>query len=391
MKNTYLLPKGFKSAGIKGGIKKDKLDTGLIFSEKPCVVTGYFTTNRLKAAHIIRDKKLIKKPIRAVYVNSGNANVFTGKKGVKDISDIADKIAKEAGIPSDSVLFASTGIIGKRLPVETMLSSTPALVEALSEKDRNFPKAIMTTDAFQKTHTVSVKIGGKNVTVCGAGKGAGMISPDMATLLVFIITDAAITREMLDAAGKRAVELTFNRITVDGDMSPNDTVLCISNGAAGNALIDKKNKDFIVFSDAVMKIMRAIAEDIVLDGEGATKLIKINITGAVNEKEAKKAALEIANSQLCKTAFFGQSLNMGRIISAIGASKAKCDLSKITVKINGITAVKSGELITGEKLASQLKQRKINLDIDFKDGKSGYYILTTDLSYDYVKINADYS
>jgi len=391
MTNEYILPRGFKSAGIKGGIKKDKLDTALIVSDSPCVTTGYFTTNRLKSAHIIRDKKLLKNPINAVYVNSGNANVFTGKKGVLDIAAIAAKLGKESGIKPGNILFAATGIIGKKLPVDTMLAATPSLLLSLSEKDRNFPKAIMTTDAFQKTRTEVIKIGGKKVTICGAGKGAGMISPDMATLLVFVMTDAAISRKMLDLAGREAVGLTFNRITVDGDMSPNDTVLCLANGAAGNKIIQKNGKEYRVFAEALLKVMRGIAEDMVLDGEGATKMIRINIKGAKNISEAKKAALEIANSQLCKTAFFGQSLNMGRIISAIGASKAKCDLSKVAVKINGITAVKSGELITGPKLASQLKERKINLDIDFADGRAEYFILTTDLSFDYVKINADYS
>lgn len=391
MEKKYVLPKGFKSAGIEGQIKPGKIDTGLIFSETPCDCTAFFTKNKLKSAHILLDQKRVNNKIRAVYANSGNANAFTGNQGIDNIVKIGKTVAKTLNVPENSVLFAATGIIGKQLPVDVMVKNAPAVCAALSAKDDNYPKAIMTTDKFRKVRSAALKLGNKTVTVSAVGKGAGMISPDMATLLVFLMTDAVIDKKLLREAAKEALEYSFNRITVDGDMSPNDTVMCLANGQAGNKKISSKGKDYTAFKKAVSEAFYGIAEDMVSDGEGATKVVKVEIINSRTKAAAKKAALRIANSQLVKCAFFGESLNMGRILSAIGQTGVDVDLNAISIDIGGCRAVEKGKLITGDALKKVLKQDKIHLLIDFKQGKEKHYILASDLTYDYVRENADYS
>jgi glutamate N-acetyltransferase/amino-acid N-acetyltransferase len=391
MKQEYVLPKGFKSCGIQGGVKKDKMDTGFILSEKECDAVGFFTMNKLKSAHIQYDMKVIGNKIRAVFANSGNANAFTGSRGLSDLGMLSAGISKLFDIDRNSILFASTGIIGKPLPVDNMLAKIPALKFSVVPDDVNFPKAIMTTDLKEKYSSAEIVLAGGKARVTAVGKGSGMISPNVATMLVFVMTDAAVSKKLLHKAAKEAVGMSFNRITVDGDMSPNDTVLCLSNGMADNKKIIGEGKDFEKLKKAIKETFYSLAEQMVKDGEGATKFIKISVKGAVSDKDARTAALGVANSQLVKTAFFGCSLNMGRIVSALGASGAQVVPEKVHAVINGLTALKAGVLSAGEELAAELKKRDLNLDIDLKQGNGVFYVLTCDLSYDYVKINADYT
>jgi glutamate N-acetyltransferase/amino-acid N-acetyltransferase len=394
MKKTYLLPSGFASSGIHAGIKKNKkADAGLIYSRTPCGAVGFFTKNRLKSVHIIHAKKAINSPIQAVFANSGSANVLTGKAGFSDLKAILESAAKYLSLDPSRMLGAATGKISKRIPVKKVLASMEALAGALSTHDSSFPGAIMTTDTCEKYASDVVTIGGKDVTICAVGKGAGMISPDMATMLVFCMTDAAIDRSLLRQAAFEAVKGSFNRITVDGDMSPNDTVYVLANGEAGNREIISRNADYLKFKKALASIFYSIADDMVMDGEGATKFIKVVISGARTPEQAEKIARQIANSQLVKTAFFGMSLNPGRIISAAGQTFADFDTERITLKFNGKIVIKNGGMIGKNHAVAEkeLKKRRIELGLDLANGKYGCFILTSDLSYDYVKINADYN
>jgi glutamate N-acetyltransferase/amino-acid N-acetyltransferase len=392
MNNNYILPSGFRTAGISCGIKKNnKLDAGLIYSDTPCICETFWTSNRLKSWHIIYDRLLKKNPVRAVFVNSGNANVLNGMDGLKSILKITKHLSTYLNIEQRNILIASTGKISKKMPDDKILNAIPELIGKISSRDKNFPLAILTTDTRQKTHTEFIKINGKKITITGVAKGSGMISPDIATMLACIMTDICIDRQLLRIAAKEAINKSFNRITVDGDMSPNDSVFVLANAMAGNKIIKIKDTNFKKFSNALNKIFYALACDIVYDGEGATKFIKINITNSKNQTQAEKVARAVANSLLVKTAFFGSSLNFGRIISSIGSTELSINVYKIDLKINGIYALKNQKIINEELISKEMKKRDIVIDIDLKSGKESNFILTTDLSYDYVKINADYT
>lgn len=392
MKKNYTLPKGFLSAGIYGGIKKNKKpDMGLIYSETGCNTAAFFTKNRLISNHIIYDKPLIKNKIRAVFVNSGNANVFNGPQGLKDAAAIAAAAADSAQINLNSVLISSTGKISKKMPMKNILKSVPVLVSKLSKKDKTFPRAIMTTDLTQKVYTEQIRLNGKTVTITGAAKGSGMISVNMATMLAYVMTDAAISRDMLHSAAKEAVEVTFNRVTVDGDMSPNDTLFVLANGMADNKEIKTKTAEYEKLAAAFKNVFYALSEDIAYDGEGATKFIKISVVNAITEKQAAVIARAVANSALVKTAFFGRSLNYGRIISAAGATGQNINISSVGLKFNGVKVFENQKLVNEKSLLKIMKGRKIEVELDLKAGKKSYFLLTADFSYEYVRINADYT
>jgi|YelNatPaOPRAMG01_1025707.scaffolds.fasta_scaffold09282_8 glutamate N-acetyltransferase/amino-acid N-acetyltransferase len=392
MNNKYILPIGFRTSGIYAGIKKNnKLDTGLIYSDAFCICETLWTSNKLKSWHIIYDRKLENNPIRAVFVNSGNANVLNGIDGLISILKITRRLSEYLNIPQKSILMASTGKISKKMPDENILKNLSKLISSVSSKDKKFPQAILTTDLKQKTYTEFININGKKVTITGVAKGSGMISPNLATMLAFIMTDIDIEKKLLRIAVKKAVENSFNRITVDGDMSPNDSVFVLANKMAGNKKIDKFDNNYKKFEIALQKIFYALAEDIVRDGEGATKFIKININNAKNLTQAKKAARAVANSLLVKTAFFGCSLNFGRIISAIGSTGVDANVYKIELMINGVFALKNQKIINEKVVSDEMKKSDIVLDINLKSGREKYFILTTDISYNYVKINADYT
>ncbi len=394
MKDFYKLPSGFLSSGISAGIKKNgKLDLGLILSEKPCVCSAFFTKNKLKSAHILYDKKIVNKEIYAILANSGNANALNGKKGLSDLKKIIKSLSEKIKIHENSILAASTGKIAKKMPVDTIIKNIPELLKKLSKRDMNFPRAILTTDLKTKVVTEELIMNGKKCIITGVAKGSGMISPNMATMLAFILTDIKISRNLLAKVAKEAVENSFNKITVDGDMSPNDTIIFLANGAAENKIIKKEDNNYLKIKKALFNICFKLSEKIVEDGEGVTKVIKICIKNAKTKNQAEKIARRIANSLLVKTAFFGESLNPGRIISAAGATLESIDINKIVLKINNRSIVSNGQIISSNirEVEKNLKKDKINLELDLKIGRFSETISTTDLSYNYIKINADYS
>jgi len=371
-----ILPAGFKANGIACGLKKSgKLDLALIYSQLPAVASAKFTTNSIIAAPLVVSKMHLKsaKRFQAVLVNSGNANCFTGKAGIKDAQASAGYVAGKLKIAKNSVLVNSTGIIGKRLDIGKIKRGIDELVSGLSGSGiHKAKKAIMTTDTFAKEISLSVRIAGKPVYICGIAKGAGMIAPDMATMLCFIMTDIAIAKEALNRSLAAAVDKTFNCISVDGCMSTNDTVLVLANGAAGNKTI-YGGKDLQNFSKALEFICLELAKMVVLDAEGATKFIQIDVCQAKDWYEAKKVALTIANSALFKTAVFGQNPNFGRVAAAVGASGFNIKENQLKIKLGS------------------LKAKQVRLQVSLSRGKAKCRVFTSDLTPEYIKINAAYN
>ncbi|MFH1198842.1 MAG: bifunctional glutamate N-acetyltransferase/amino-acid acetyltransferase ArgJ [Candidatus Omnitrophota bacterium] len=371
-----ILPLGFKANGVSAGLKKSgKLDLALFYSEIPAKAACKFTMNKLQAAPLKVCKDYLRKSrvFQAIIVNSGNANCFTGKPGVLDAIQTTKYAADYLGIKKETVLVNSTGIIGKRLSVDKIKSAIPGLVQGLSiagiEKG---VKAIMTTDTFAKEITAKINIAGKVVTICGTAKGAGMIAPNMATMLAFIFTDANITQKALDKATRLAVNESFNCITVDGCMSTNDTLAVLANGACGNNLIDS-GKNFDLFLDALKKACLELAKMIIKDAEGATKFIEIKVEKAKSFAQARIAALAIANSNLFKTALYGENPNFGRIAAAVGASGIDVKEEDIKIKV------------------SSLKKKQVFVKVGINRGKSSAIVYTSDLTPEYIKINAEYN
>jgi len=371
-----ILPKGFKASGISCGIKKSgKLDLALFYSNLPAHAACLFTINKIPAAPVILCKSLLKKNnvFKAIIANSGNANCFNGTNGLKDAQATAMALAKTLDIKKESILVSSTGIIGRRLPVEKIKSGLLNLVRNLSYRGiDSAKKAIMTTDTFSKELSVNFKIKGKAISICGVAKGAGMIAPDMATLLVFILTDANIAKDILKKSLRSSVGKSFNSITVDGCMSTNDSVICLANSAAGNVRITN-SKDAQLFNQALDVVCIELAKLIVRDAEGASKFIQIKITKAKNPNQARKAALAIANSNLFKTAIYGENPNFGRIIAAIGASGVNVVEKDLKMKV------------------SSLNKKDIFVDVDLSQGSSSAIVYTSDLTPRYIKINAEYN
>lgn len=371
-----ILPKGFKASGVSCGIKKSgKLDLALFYSDLPAYAACLFTTNKMPAAPVILCKSLLKKnnSFKAIIANSGNANCFNGAKGLKDAQATVGLLANVLDTERGSILVASTGIIGRRLPVEKIKSGIPKLVKSLSYRGIDEARrAIMTTDTFSKEVTVKFEIGGKAITICGVAKGAGMIAPDMATLLVFIFTDADIAKGILKKSLRLSVDKSFNSITVDGCMSTNDSVICLANSAAGNVKMSN-SKDARIFNQALDIVCIELAKMIVRDGEGASKFIQIKVREAKNFNQARKAALAIANSNLFKTAIYGENPNFGRIVAAIGASGVNVLEKDLKIKV------------------SPLGKKDIFVDVGLKQGNSSAIVYTSDLTPRYIKINAEYN
>jgi len=372
-----MLPQGFIANGVFCGLKKSgKPDLSLIYSEVSALGAIKFTSNTLPAAPIRVNNLHFKKSklFRAIIANSGNANAFTGESGLQKAFLMAESAALGLGITKESVLVASTGIISKPLDLEKIESAMPELIRGLSRKGiAKAEQAIMTTDKFPKEITVKFRISGKPVTLCAIAKGAGMISPKMATMLVFVLTDACVGQEVLRRCLDQAVERSFNCITVDGCMSTNDTVILLANQQAGNRKIIS-GKDLGSFQESLNFACLELAKMMVRDGEGSTKLIQLKVLGAANYTEANKIALSIANSNLFKTAMFASSPNvLGRIVAAVGATG-------IAVKENALKI----------KYTS-LKKRDVRIEVSLGRGKSDCQIYTSDLSHEYVKINAEYN
>jgi len=387
---------GFLFSGVQSGIKKDgRRDLGLIFSEIPARVAGLFTTNTVKAAPVLLDIERAKAGLcQAVVVNSGNANACTGSQGLKDARRMSSLVSKRLDIDDRLVFVSSTGVIGVPLPLTKVEAGIPALVEGLSPDGwMKVVEAIMTTDTFPKVQVASCRIKGTTVKLCGMVKGAGMIRPDVATMLSYLVTDANIRGPVLQEMLTRAAEQSYNRITVDGETSTNDTVLLMANGKAAHPAIQKMDKDGKMFESMLTEVCGELAKSVVKDGEGATKFVEIQVKGAKSEDDAKRAAYAIAHSPLVKTAFFGEDANWGRILSALGHSGAKIDPGRIDVSFDNAPIVRKGMGVhpRQEERASQvIKKKSFCVTVHLHQGKSGTSVFTTDLSIDYVKINGSY-
>jgi glutamate N-acetyltransferase/amino-acid N-acetyltransferase len=389
--------KGFTYSAVAAGIrKKDRLDLGLIYSEKPAAAAGVFTTSRVKAAPVLLDMERIGQGRgQAILVNSGVANACTGKTGMQAARSCSAAAAAALNIDENLLQIASTGVIGEQMPVEKVAAAMDELVGSLSPSGYGeVARAIMTTDTVPKTAARTCLIGTSEVRLFGMAKGAGMIMPDMATMLCFVMTDAAVRADILQAHLARGVEQSFNRISVDGDTSTNDTVLVLANGASGNSGIDAlESRDSTRFGTALADLLKDLALQIVADGEGATKMVTIKVIHAVNEEEAEDAARTIANSPLVKTAFFGEDANWGRIIAALGRSGAVFEQDRVDISFDDVLLVQDGlaQGTAAEKEATAvLQRRQFTVSVDLKAGEAFAEIYTCDLSLDYIKINADY-
>lgn len=390
------IPKGFLFSAVAAAIKKPgRFDLALIFSEKEAVTSGMFTKNNIKAAPVRLNMKQIKSGKgQVIIVNSGNANACTGKQGMKDAIEMAALTADALGLKQNSIYVCSTGVIGTPMPMERIRSKITELADNLGEKTINdAATAIMTTDTFSKVISKMIEIDSKTITISGVCKGAGMICPNMATMLCFIVTDANINKSALDKALKNAVRRSFNMITIDGDMSTNDTVLIMANGLAGNKLIteDRQNSGFRKFSEALSDITYELSKMIVKDGEGATKLVEIEVKNAKNKKDAEKGAFTVANSLLVKTAIHGNDANWGRIMAALGYSGIAIKEEKTNIFLNDLKIVSMGVGTGKDKEANErLKSSEIKITVDLHIGRGNAKVLTCDLAEDYVKINAEY-
>lgn len=399
--NGIVAAKGFKAAGEFIGIKKKKKDLAVIYSEMPCTYAGAFTTNVVKAAPVLWDKEILDEelPVHAVVINSGNANAVTGDKGYQDTVTMASLVGESFGIKKEEVLVCSTGVIGVPLPMEVIAEGIGGVCEkvaATEESAKNAAQAIITTDTFIKEIALSDEIGGVEVTLGAIGKGSGMIHPNMATMLAFICTDVSITGEMLQKALGKCVNKTFNMITVDGDTSTNDSVIVLANGEANNKTINFENKDFYKFCEMLEEALKYIAISIVKDGEGATKLLEVEINDVANFQRGKVLAKSILTSNLVKTAFFGEDANWGRILAAMGYSGEKFEAEKVELIIESakgkVNLFRYGNPISfSEELAKQiLGEREIKVRVSMNEGDETVTAWGCDLSYDYVKINGEY-
>lgn len=388
--------RGFKFSAVEAAIKKQgRLDLGLIFSEVPAVVAAVYTTNRVKAAPVVISMERTRSgSAQALVVNSGNANACTGQQGLDDAMETARLVAEGLGIPDEATLIASTGVIGVPLPMDRIRNGIKPLIEGLETGTLDdISRAIMTTDTFPKLEWRSGIADGKPYKIAGIAKGAGMIMPNMATMLAFIVTDAAVDPAWLDRAFREANNYSFNMITVDGDTSTNDCAVIMANGAAGNAPIDAGSRDAAGFVELLNDLLLSLARQIVRDGEGASKFVTIRVKGAISNADAKQAAMAIANSSLVKTAFFGQDANWGRILAAAGYSGAHMHPELVDLYFDEVAMVRNGVFAGGDAEArgsEVLKSREFMVTMDLKMGEGKATVYTSDLSYDYVKINADY-
>ena len=386
--------KGFKASAVAAGLKKDNaLDIALICSETEAAAAAVFTTNKVKAAPVLLSMENIRDhKIKAVIANAGNANACTGREGMENARLTAQLAAQELGIGEEEIIVASTGVIGAQLDMELFKNSTPDLIKRLSAQ--GIPaaaKAIMTTDSFPKISRFYGEAGGKPYEIIGIAKGAGMIMPDMATMLCFIMTDLWVEAKDLQKALSYSVEKSFNRITVDGDTSTNDMVLVMANGMAGNtSLSDTGYGNFV---DGLKAVMTELATMIVKDGEGATKVVKVKIKGAASKDDALLAARTIANSSLVKTTFYGQDPNWGRVMAALGRSGVLMKEEDVAIFVDDIKIVENGLGLGTDhekKAAEKMLNKEFSLIIDLMQGDNEDQITTCDLTHEYVSINANY-
>ncbi|MFW6269536.1 MAG: bifunctional glutamate N-acetyltransferase/amino-acid acetyltransferase ArgJ [Bacillota bacterium] len=396
IKGGVTVPEGFKSSGTTCGIKQSgKKDMALIYSEKLAEAAAVFTTNEVKAAPVLISRNKIKNgKARAIIVNSGNANACTGEKGLEDAKKMTELTAANLKISPEEVLVASTGKIGENLNMEKITKGIEQLSSCLEKDDLDAAEAILTTDDNIKRIAYSFKLpnSDEEIKIGGIAKGSGMIHPNMATMLGFITTDIKIENRLLNEALKKSVKESFNRISVDGDQSTNDSAFLLANGQAGNNKIKEKNEDYNEFLKVLKKVVIFLAKAIVADGEGTTKFITIKVKEAADEIQADKIARNIANSNLVKTALFGGDPNWGRILAAAGKARAGIDPEKMIVKVNETTLYKKGEpvKISEDRLSRLIKKDKILIEVLLGKGKTELEFWTGDLTYEYIEVNAEY-
>ena len=389
---TIASPLGFSADGLHAGFKKKKLDFGWIVSEVPASVAGVYTTNKVIAAPLLVTKASIQKSqkLQAIVVNSGVANSCTGQQGLDAAYEMQRLTAQKLQIESDLVGLASTGVIGEQLPMDALKNGLSQIL--VSGKAEDFAEAILTTDTCTKTCVVTEEFGSDLVTMAGVAKGSGMIHPNMATMLAFITCDANISSATLQAALSQHVETTFNQITVDGDTSTNDMVLVMANGCRQNEEILPDTEEFEKFSKMLRYLMADLAKKIAKDGEGATKLIEVNVRHAKDEQSGRMIAKSVVGSSLVKTAIFGQDPNWGRILAAIGYAGADVSVDDIDIWIEGIPVMQASSPVAfdPEETSDAMAGELLTLTIDLHDGEAEAQAWGCDLSYDYVKINALY-
>lgn len=394
--------KGFLAAGLSAGIKKGNTkDMAMVYSEIPCVAAGTFTTNVVKAAPVKWDQHIVydQSVAQAIVCNSGVANACTGEEGYSYCRQTAEEAAGVLGIPTESVLVASTGVIGKQLPMEILKKGVKNLVPLLSptrEAGTLAAQSIMTTDTVSKEVAVELELGGKKVTIGGMCKGSGMIHPNMCTMLGFVTTDAAISKELLQKALSQVVADTYNMVSVDGDTSTNDTVLLLANGMAENPVITEENEDYKEFVKSLLYVNTCLAKKIAADGEGASALFEVKVVGAATKEQAVTLSKSVITSNLTKAAIFGHDANWGRILCAMGYSGAKFDPEKVDLYFESaagkLQIIENGVALdySEEEATKILSEKEVTAIADIKMGEASATAWGCDLTYEYVKINADY-
>ncbi len=396
-RGTVTTPKGFYASGMHCGIKRKlrAFDCSLIYSKKPCVAAATFTKNKAKAWPVLNAMKAIKSSKHfAIVATSGNANCVNGPKGKAATEDAVYEVAKNLRVKEEEILIAQTGLIGVPFPITRFKRAVPKLVKKLSQDGgRQAAKGILTTDKSLKEIAISFNLGNKKVTIGAVAKGAGMVHPDMATMLAFITTDAAISKTLLKRAVRHAVDDTFNKMAIDNDMSTNDTVFVLANGEAQNATINKIDKDYRTFRNVLEEVCRILAYKMVEDGEGVSHVCTLQLTGAKNPTEAEKAARHIANSMLFKTMLAGADPNWGRIVAAIGASGIHFKPMDVSIHFDDVNVVNHGKLraLNLPKARRVLQKKKYAIDVNVGKGRGKAGFITSDLTTKYVIINSAYS
>ncbi|WP_442597879.1 bifunctional ornithine acetyltransferase/N-acetylglutamate synthase [Neobacillus sp. D3-1R] len=387
-------PKGFSAGGMHCGIKRKRLDLGYIYSDVPATAAGVYTTNLFQAAPLMVTQKSIQveKKIQAILVNSGNANACTGDQGIQDAYTMQSEFAKTLGIKEHYVAVTSTGVIGVQLPIEKISNGVQQILQPENSGAHLFEQAILTTDTGVKNIAVQLEIDGQLISIGGAAKGSGMIHPNMATMLGFVTTDVNIDYEDLWNALKQVTNQTFNMITVDGDTSTNDMVLVMANGQANNEKLTSDHPGWGLFLDGLQVVCESLAKQIARDGEGATKLVEIQVKGAPTTEAARAVGKAIISSNLVKTAIYGTDPNWGRIVCAIGYSGVTLDPNLVSVAIGPYQVVEKGlpAPMSEEEVKQYLEQENIHIFVDLNAGDQQATAWGCDLSYDYVRINASY-
>ncbi|MEB5857248.1 bifunctional glutamate N-acetyltransferase/amino-acid acetyltransferase ArgJ [Enterococcus gallinarum] len=388
---TIVSPKGFYADGIHCGVKKRKADLGWLFSEVPASAAAVFTTNQVQAAPVLVTREQLKTgKLRGVIVNSGNANACTGEQGIADAREMIALAAAKAGVASEEVAVASTGIIGRPLPMATIAAGIRQLSH--SGSPTGFQKAILTTDLVEKNQVIQTEIAGHTVTMAGCAKGSGMIHPNMATMLAFVTTDVAIAPSLLQSLLRKLTEVTFNQITVDGDTSTNDMVLVLANGQAGNPPIEENTFAYKQFQKMLQTVLTTLAKAIAKDGEGATKLIEAETKGAPTDLAARMISKTIVGSPLVKTAIYGKDPNWGRILCAIGYSGQRIDPANVAIELAAIPVFAGGSPLDYDEtlMEERLTASEVKINVILQEGAGRGKAWGCDLTYDYVKINALY-